>query len=514
MKDKLFISSVVCAAIFTGCVSLNSVERKENFSYSPLHTAVFLNNEDVISSVITKDNIDIKDNFGDTPLIDAVRNNFTQTARILLCNNADKEVRDNNKLSLTDLAVRNNNAQIISMLKDENKSFCQINLSTKVKAVASIEEVKIISNQIDNNTISKDIVRHKESKQQNESEYNGFILANTEYSEEQNSEPEIATKLKEYSTEKYVYRDKIDGELIDDKFLDAYIGEDDKPTKKSSKKFAKDNIVQKSKIVKETKQTQKNDFKVEASSDKKSLDTKVNDIKLKVEPKKSYESIVENKDSKSKKVEIQNSSLLVSTPKIEEISVVPIVQIEQKKELLKNDLSLVVKNDNKENSKPTEKKQENKKEQDKIIDKQPLTITDRLQIVALQNYIRFDKTTSTFTTSHAVLDKKFKILLDNLTSSIYEISNNNNKKIKQIVIKSHTSSEHRLTNNIVERNYLNLILSQVRADEILQYLLSLKIDKSILVAKGFGSKFLLLNQDGKENADLSRRTEIEVIFDE
>lgn len=126
MRDSIKILLIVVGFVFllNGCSSSHyTIVSKEKYNYTALHTAVRLNQTDIVKALVNKANINIKDIFGETPIVDAVRNDNIDISKILICNGADLTVTDENNLTLVDLAVRNNDKYIIEMLLHA-KAFC------------------------------------------------------------------------------------------------------------------------------------------------------------------------------------------------------------------------------------------------------------------------------------------------------------------------------------------------------------------------------------------------------
>lgn len=115
----LFFISIV----FSACEKIDlepKLNEAKQFKYSPLHIAVRLNNLENVKELINAKNINIKDPYGDTPLLDAIRNNNTQISKLLICNGSNTNIKDNNNYTPLDIAVRNNNTQLVKILNHKN----------------------------------------------------------------------------------------------------------------------------------------------------------------------------------------------------------------------------------------------------------------------------------------------------------------------------------------------------------------------------------------------------------
>lgn len=132
MRDKtLLFSLFITAIIFSGCsISQKKTKEIKPFKYSALHSAVRLNQISNIKNILKQNKTDINrsDNFGDTPLIDAVRYNYTDIAKVLICNGANVNITDTYNLRPIDNAIKNNNQKIVKMITDKTLSFCKKDL--------------------------------------------------------------------------------------------------------------------------------------------------------------------------------------------------------------------------------------------------------------------------------------------------------------------------------------------------------------------------------------------------
>ena len=117
------------------------------------------------------------------------------------------------------------------------------------------------------------------------------------------------------------------------------------------------------------------------------------------------------------------------------------------------------------------------------------------------------------------IKKRFKSILNDFFPRYLTVLNSEQfqSKILSVRIEGHTSSEW--SKNTVERKtYLNnMSLSQVRASEVLQYVLATNLNGSYkwirdrLVAVGYSSSKLKYESNGKEDKILSRRVEFKVV---
>jgi len=114
MKDnKIYLTVLITLSLFTGCV-----QTSKNYKYSPLHNAVMLNQFQNVKILLPDSNINELDSFKESPIVDAIRNNSSEISKILICNGADLNITDSNNNTLIDLAISNNNTEILELLKN------------------------------------------------------------------------------------------------------------------------------------------------------------------------------------------------------------------------------------------------------------------------------------------------------------------------------------------------------------------------------------------------------------
>jgi len=139
------------------------------------------------------------------------------------------------------------------------------------------------------------------------------------------------------------------------------------------------------------------------------------------------------------------------------------------------------------------------------------------------NKIIFSENRMLFQNGEDKIQKPFKLVLNDFFPRYLELLIKHKVNIKNVIIKGHTSSENRRGHTIIEKNKLNQILSQKRADNFLHYSQNIKNDtvkknfhwiKSHFISKGVSSKRLIYDNNGKENVEASRRIELEIIFNQ
>ncbi|RXK05091.1 ankyrin repeat domain-containing protein [Halarcobacter bivalviorum] len=132
---------------------------------------------------------------------------------------------------------------------------------------------------------------------------------------------------------------------------------------------------------------------------------------------------------------------------------------------------------------------------------------------------RFNNPSLLFERGSNDLKEEFKTILANFFPRYVEALIQYKTSIKKVYIEGHTSSAFNSVTSEEEKFKRNMVLSQQRADAVLEYLKTL-LDSSIIenetfinenfVANGKSSSQLILNEDGTENKELSRRVEFRI----
>jgi len=142
MNDKWKHSfiTLITFIIFTGCILNDTTPYK----YTKLHEAVKLGKIKIVNSIV-KNNPDINktDNFGETPLVDAVRYNYNNITLLLLCNGADKNVSTIDGVSLSTIAIRNDNQQIFNFLQEHNNTQLCNNINIDINISTNNNDINI-----------------------------------------------------------------------------------------------------------------------------------------------------------------------------------------------------------------------------------------------------------------------------------------------------------------------------------------------------------------------------------
>jgi adhesin transport system outer membrane protein len=149
------------------------------------------------------------------------------------------------------------------------------------------------------------------------------------------------------------------------------------------------------------------------------------------------------------------------------------------------------------------------------------------EVYANNNHVIFDdelfKATINITSNSFTIKKvnerdSFKNVLDNIAKPLLEVISKHKSNIKNVIINSHTSSEHRRFTKRSDMDKANLGLSQRRANKVKDYFiayaqkngLDTNMVKELFIAKGKGSQNLILDHKGSEDSVASRRVVIEI----
>lgn len=136
--------------------------------------------------------------------------------------------------------------------------------------------------------------------------------------------------------------------------------------------------------------------------------------------------------------------------------------------------------------------------------------------------IRFEQPEILFEVGSAELKSNFKVLLDDFFPRYLNILTSDKYKndIDEIRIEGHTSSEWYSQTSEQEAYFNNMELSQNRTRKVLEYILRQNWNKDLfdwekkhLTANGLSSSKIILNTDGTENKEKSRRVEFRVKTD-
>lgn len=162
----------------------------------------------------------------------------------------------------------------------------------------------------------------------------------------------------------------------------------------------------------------------------------------------------------------------------------------------------------------------------------PLSLENELkgiyeQPIFVDNDIKYDEkslaatiniTSNSFTVTKVNNNDPFKHKLNIITKPLLEIIEKHKSQIKNIVIKSYTSSEHRRYQEQNDMDKANLALSQRRANKVKNFFINYanqnNLDAYVLdktfIAKGHGSTELVIDENGLEDKVASRRIVLEV----
>ncbi|WP_321469740.1 ankyrin repeat domain-containing protein [Halarcobacter sp.] len=132
---------------------------------------------------------------------------------------------------------------------------------------------------------------------------------------------------------------------------------------------------------------------------------------------------------------------------------------------------------------------------------------------------RFKDPAMMFKRGSSKINDKYKKILNQFFPKYVNILKNYNNEIINIHVEGHTSSRYRTAPTPEEKFEKNKILSQKRADAILEYLEginnSIVLDnknfiQNTFIPEGKSSSEVIYNKDGSENYELSRRVEFRI----
>lgn len=134
---------------------------------------------------------------------------------------------------------------------------------------------------------------------------------------------------------------------------------------------------------------------------------------------------------------------------------------------------------------------------------------------------RFNEPSVFFDPNEASLKPRFKQILNDFFPRYIAILRGPTYRdeIEEVRIEGHASSEYGTTMNTLEAYFANMRLSQDRTRNVLEYCLSeipamtrhQRWAIATITANGLSSSRLILNEDGTENKELSRRVEFRVL---
>jgi len=133
---------------------------------------------------------------------------------------------------------------------------------------------------------------------------------------------------------------------------------------------------------------------------------------------------------------------------------------------------------------------------------------------------RFKNPSLMFNRGSSEISDNYKEILDDFFPRYINIIKDYSSDIMSVNVQGHTSSRYRSAATAEEKFRKNEILSQKRADEVLSYVKEITnpiveenkmfVDKTF-VAEGKSSSVPILNEDGTENLELSRRVEFKIV---
>ncbi len=135
---------------------------------------------------------------------------------------------------------------------------------------------------------------------------------------------------------------------------------------------------------------------------------------------------------------------------------------------------------------------------------------------------RFKKPSIMFTRGSTKIKDEYKKILNSFFPRYVNILKDYQNEIKNVHIEGHTSSRYKAAKTVKEKFEKNKILSQKRAVAVLGYISNISnpeikenmmFIKKTFVPEGKSSSQIVLNEDGTENFELSKRVEFRIETD-
>ncbi|RXJ85262.1 ankyrin repeat domain-containing protein [Arcobacter sp. CECT 8985] len=144
-------------------ISKNNINQKDNYGYTPLHIAARYNYIELAKYLLNNNltKIDEKDDFKDTALLDAIKSKYIDMTKILICKGANINIKDKFNLSTKDYIKKIDNEFLLELINSDNKELlCKENeaLHTKINALTSKDDEKINQDKKDLTIRKKDLI--------------------------------------------------------------------------------------------------------------------------------------------------------------------------------------------------------------------------------------------------------------------------------------------------------------------------------------------------------------------
>ncbi len=132
---------------------------------------------------------------------------------------------------------------------------------------------------------------------------------------------------------------------------------------------------------------------------------------------------------------------------------------------------------------------------------------------------RFNNPSLMFERGSNTLKQEYKNILADFFPRYIDALVQYKNSIKKVYVEGHTSSSYSSVKSVEEKFKKNMVLSQERADTVLEYLKAI-LDSTVIEnesfinnsfeSRGKSSSELIVNSDGSENEELSRRVEFKI----
>lgn len=469
---------------------------KDIYGYTPLHIAVRLNEYEIAKELIANGaNVNTLDNYKDTPLLDSTRNNYTKLSQLLICNGASRNIVDTHDMSPLHNSAKNKNLYISKMLRATDLTpYCSTLGVSIINLDVVTEGYKVCGNYTNSiEPTSKLSVADSEDQEignfDTEEKWCSTIttpLNNTTYKLKINANDQLdrnATNsallnidddIKELYTENFkiginnidtinTNTTKICGDIKIGKAETINVMLTDKNTKKQYGSYS--TIIEDDQwCTKEIENLIPGEYQVKANGlDTNQLTSVAIDDMAKVTVPAAEEVVVTTEEPKASLVGLYDALI--------------------------NEFQDDLKNWNAELS------------QDDLT-------------------FRFNNPLALFESGKKDLKAGFTDILSNFFPRYLKIIEQYKNEIQEIRIEGHTSSEYKFAKNDQERYEMNKKLSLARATETRNYALETASQENTIdnewienTFKPYGMAYdqLILNPDGSENIDASRRVEFKIV---
>ncbi len=536
------------------------IDKQDKYGYTPLHLAVRLHNYEITTYLIEQNaNLNTRDNYKDTPLLDSTRNDDTNISEVLICNGAYRNVVDSHDMSTLNNSAKNKNMYILKMLRANHiEPYCQDEIEIDIK---DVNQTHICGNILKGYVVDLNVhlldseeTRYGDyiAKVNNENntwcapydkseltpvEYTinalgtDYVVNNATATKTMFLEPQIAIKITDVNSSK-INTPLICGDIIKGDIIRTDITLEDSNNTIYGKYNAIINDINNTWCaqVQDTLPNGKYNILATGYNDNNETAQDTSDINITV-PDNLGISIIDTDEIGDNKPTICGN---IDKGDITRVDIM--LYDEKTKQYGKYDAK-IDHDDNTWCAKVTDElpngeydvlasgydKDDNKADD---VGEVEVYIIPGLYEALMTEFKddfepwgaeldkdtltwRFKNPTVLFLVAKKDLRDKFEVILNDFFPRYVTVLTDYQQEIENVIIQGHSSSEHRLGNTIDEKYELNRILSQERANEVLDYTTNKSEARSVMnnivwitavfQAKGMSSSKLVYNNDGTEN---------------